>query len=209
MERNEFLYILRSLLTKLPAEEIDSALRYYEEYLDEADDEAEAIRKLGSPEQIAARILADFEKQDEPKPLPSVSEDAVKPEKKRSVWQTIGLVFLLICASPLLISLGAAALAIALSLLAVLISVIISVIAPFFALSIAFIAAFFLLLGAAGSMVGVFTPGAVLMCGLALLLGALGIVCGIFTGYLVKWSGMLIKSLFRSLNPKKKGASAA
>ena len=36
MERNEFLAALRERLTGLPAEEVQSALRYYEEYLDEA-----------------------------------------------------------------------------------------------------------------------------------------------------------------------------
>lgn len=215
MTRNEFLDTLRSRLSSLPAEEAETALRYYEEYLDEAEDEENAISKLGSPEQIAARILAEYDRQDaaqlSPVPAPDAADKEQKPseKQKRSPWKTVWLVFLLICASPLLIALGAAALSIVIALLAVLMSVILAVIAPFLAMSLAFIAVCFVLLGTAGSMVGIFTPGAVLMIGLALLFGALGIVCGIFTGYLCKWCGMLLKLLFRSLRPETKGVSAA
>ena len=59
MTRTEFMAALRSRLSHLPAEEQDAALRYYEEYFDEADSEEEAARQLGSPEDIAARILGD------------------------------------------------------------------------------------------------------------------------------------------------------
>ena len=44
MTRTEFMAALRSRLSHLPAEEQDAALRYYEEYFDEADSEEEAAR---------------------------------------------------------------------------------------------------------------------------------------------------------------------
>ena len=199
MNRKEFLTALREKLQGLPDEEIIAALRYYEEYLDEAENEAEAIEGLGDPEQIAARILADCGRQ----------EEDVPQKRKRSPWKTAGTVVLIVCTSPLLIALGAVALSLAIAMAAVMLSVMIGIIAPFLAMSISFIAVFFMLLGTAGSLVGVFTPGAVLLCGLALLFGALGIVCGIFTGYLCKWSGILLKRICRELKPVKKEAAQA
>ena len=60
MTRNEFMTALRKRLSHLPAEEQDAALKYYEEYFDEAESEEEAARQLGSPDAIADRILADY-----------------------------------------------------------------------------------------------------------------------------------------------------
>ena len=205
MERNEFLSVLRGLLKELPDEEIDSAVRYYEEYLDEAEDEEDALQQLGSPKQIAERILADVDRT----AAPTVAEEAVKPAKKRNPWKVTGMVVLLVCASPLLISLGAVVLSLAVSLAAVLLSAIVSVIVPFLALSIALIACCFVMLGWAGGLVGVFTPGGVLLCGIALMCGALGIVCSIFTGYLFRWTGLLLKELFAAFKFRKKEAQAA
>ena len=214
MERNEFLSALRERLKNLPAEEADAALRYYEEYLDEAENEEEAIRSLGSPEEIAARILADYVQQDAAKPaapVPAVKEEPKETTaKKHDPWKTVGLIFVLICASPLLISLGAAALSIIIALLAVLLGVIVAVITPFLALSLAFIALFFVLLYWAGAIAGFFVPGTVLLSGLALIFGALGIVCSIFTGYLIKWTGQLLAALYRAIKPdQKKGVQEA
>lgn len=44
MTRNEFMTALRKRLSHLPAEEQDAALKYYEEYFDEAESEEEAAR---------------------------------------------------------------------------------------------------------------------------------------------------------------------
>lgn len=62
MNRNEYLAALRGALSGLPDEERASALRYYEEYLDDAgpENEARAIEELGSPQRVAAQILADY-----------------------------------------------------------------------------------------------------------------------------------------------------
>jgi len=61
MTRAEFMRELRERLARLPAEERNAALSYYEEYFDEAgpDREQEVIRELGSPASVASRILAD------------------------------------------------------------------------------------------------------------------------------------------------------
>ena len=62
MNRNEYMAALRRALAGPPEEERASALRYYEEYFDDAgpENERKAIDGLGAPEQVAAQILADY-----------------------------------------------------------------------------------------------------------------------------------------------------
>lgn len=62
MSREEYLKALRSKLKKLPNEEIDAALDFYDEYFEEAGEEntAEVVAKLGSPALVASQILAEY-----------------------------------------------------------------------------------------------------------------------------------------------------
>ena len=58
----EYLQALRAALAVLPDDEIDSAMRYYEDYFLDAGDEnaAQVIEQLGPPEQVAEAILRDY-----------------------------------------------------------------------------------------------------------------------------------------------------
>lgn len=62
MNRNEYMSALRRALSALPEEERASALRYYEEYFDDAgpENEQQVISDLGAPEKVAEQILADY-----------------------------------------------------------------------------------------------------------------------------------------------------
>ncbi|MDQ0157430.1 DUF1700 domain-containing protein [Robertmurraya andreesenii] len=62
MSREEYLKALRRKLKKLPNEEIDAALDFYNEYFEEAGEEntAEVVAKLGSPALVASQILAEY-----------------------------------------------------------------------------------------------------------------------------------------------------
>ncbi len=62
MSRAEFMSKLRQALSGLPDEEIANALRYYEEYFDDAgpEREYEAAEELGDPQKAADQILADY-----------------------------------------------------------------------------------------------------------------------------------------------------
>ena len=62
MNRNEYMAALRQALAGLPDEERASALRYYEEYFDDAgpENEQRVITDLGAPDKVAAQILADY-----------------------------------------------------------------------------------------------------------------------------------------------------
>ena len=61
MTRAQFMNELRERLDRLPSDEREEALAYYEEYFDEAgvDHEQDVIRELGSPASVASRIYAD------------------------------------------------------------------------------------------------------------------------------------------------------
>lgn len=62
MNRAEFMKILRSELRRLPEDERNSALEYYEEYFDEAgpQKEQQVLENLGNPKKIAGQIKADY-----------------------------------------------------------------------------------------------------------------------------------------------------
>lgn len=75
MTRTEFLAALETLLASLPEAERADALSYYEDYLDAAgpEQEAQAIAELGTPEEVARKIL---DEQGEPAPVPAQSPAA-------------------------------------------------------------------------------------------------------------------------------------
>ena len=62
MNAYEYLQALRAALSALPDDEIDSAMRYYEDYFLDAGDEnaAQVIEELGPPEQVAQAILNEY-----------------------------------------------------------------------------------------------------------------------------------------------------
>lgn len=60
MTRGDFLRELRYRISYLPKEEQDAAMAYYMEYFDEADNDEAVLLELGSPAEVAARIIADY-----------------------------------------------------------------------------------------------------------------------------------------------------
>ena len=58
MKRDEFMAQIARLLADMADNERMEAIRYYNDYLDEAgeENEEEAIRELGNPQEIAANI---------------------------------------------------------------------------------------------------------------------------------------------------------
>ena len=206
MTRTEFMAALRGRLSHLPAEEQDAALRYYEEYVDEADSEEEAARQLGSPEDIAARILGEGAQTQTAQPQTAPPQPAQPSKPKHSPWFWVGITALCVFASPVLLGLAAAALGLLIGAAAIVLALVCAVICPFLALSVSMLATFVLCLYMAAGAAGIFAPGAVLLCGIGLLCGALGLLSGVFTGYLCYWTGLLFKKLFGSF--RRKGARA-
>lgn len=108
MNKEQFLAQLRYKLRRLPAEEVDNALLYYEEYFDEAGpaNQDQVIAALGTPEQVASQIIGEFaiKQMDQPQKNP------------RQGMHTVWVVLLAIFASPLALplSIGVAVVLIAL-----------------------------------------------------------------------------------------------
>lgn len=93
MNKEEFLRALEGNLSKLPVEERQSAMEYYKEYLDEAgnENEAEAIKRLGNPVQLAKQLMADF----------ITKEVEEKPMKPKQSFQAFWIVIVALFASPI------------------------------------------------------------------------------------------------------------
>lgn len=90
MTRFEFMAALEQLLSPLPDAERCDALRYYEEYFDAAgpEKEAEVIAELGSPEQLAKKLL---ETQSLPTvPTPPAAANARSRQRSRAKWFALG-----------------------------------------------------------------------------------------------------------------------
>ena len=132
MTRNEFLSALRDRLYGLPDEEIDAALRYYEEYFDEAESEEAALTALGSPEQAALSILEQNPPAKRKKRRRKVKAAADKPNP----WKVVGVIVLVICASPMLIVMGAVVLSLLISLIVTVLCTVLSILLPFIARAI-------------------------------------------------------------------------
>ena len=97
MTRKEFMAELAARLHRLPQEDLQAALQYYEEYFDEAGSQNEqaVINELKSPAHVASKILSDY---------------AVKEAKKarastKSGWRAFWLTILAICAAPVAVPL--------------------------------------------------------------------------------------------------------
>lgn len=221
MDRYEFMWKLRSLLSDIPLQEREEAIQYYNDYFEDAgkENETEVIASLGSPEKVAENIKRDAEQnhffdeyeeskvqkgneiveysyggqEKEPEPMQS------EPEKKRSGGMTALLVILGICASPILIALGAVAFGICAVLFGVVIALVVAcigIVATFGS------SAFGLLLGSVFCFIlGVFTMPLHIWAGLAFLgsgflVGALGLV---FLAITVVLCGFVIPKLFQGM----------
>lgn len=100
MNRNEYMAALRRALSVLPEEERASALRYYEEYFDDAgpENEQRVIADLGAPETVAEQILADY-RELTAVPHQDAGSTAAKPNHRRRgvpPWLLVVLVLLAI-----------------------------------------------------------------------------------------------------------------
>jgi len=107
MNRIEFMNSLQYKLRRLPYEEVQNAISYYEEYFDEAgtENEAQTIVSLGSPSDVASKIIGEY----------AITVAEFKPVEKKKT-NVILVTVLAIFASPI-------ALPIAISILLILFSV--------------------------------------------------------------------------------------
>ena len=124
MTKLEFISILTGKLSHLPWEAVRERVEFYieaiEDRVEEGLSEEEAVAEVGSPDEIAAQIIAD---------LPPAPVEA--PSRKQRRKLSSGEILLLVLGSPLWLSLLIAAAAVVISLYASLWAVVISLWAAF------------------------------------------------------------------------------
>lgn len=98
MNRIEFMQELKIRLHRLPQDEFNSAINYYEEYFDDAgmENEQSVISELRSPANVASEIIADFAIKD---------MKASEPSAKKGL-STVWLIIIAIFASPIALPLA-------------------------------------------------------------------------------------------------------
>lgn len=200
MRKNEFLDELRKNLSKLPKEEIDAAVEFYEEYFNEAldhcDSEAERdkleemlIAEAGSPQQVASRIKAEYAA----KYLNSddnTGKEKGGPKNKLSAiwWIVIG-----ICSAPVSIPVAVVTVCCIIGIFATLFAVMISIYAAIISIGIGGLAAgavAVVAIGGSAATVALFT-------GFALM----GIAFAAVTGYgAVAGTRALIRAMGRGFS---------
>lgn len=99
MNREEYMKLLKKQLRKLPKEDFEKAVAYYEEYFDEAgaENERQAIEDLGSPEEAAGQIIRDIAINNTKEPAGGVKKGM------NAVWVGILAVFAAPVALPILL----------------------------------------------------------------------------------------------------------
>lgn len=125
MTKLAFLMALNEKLSRLPREEAEERLRFYSEMIEDRMEEGlaeeDAVAAVGSVDEIAAQILAEF---------PDIKESKLR-QKRMNAWQ----ILLLAIGSPVWASLLLAAFAVVFSLYASLWAIVLSLWAAFASLA--------------------------------------------------------------------------
>lgn len=130
MNRADFVSLLRKELKKLPPDEIESAVEYFEEYFEEATakdggmTEGEIVSELGSPRRVASEIKADY--------AARILEDDEKHKAPGTRVSAVWWIILGICAAPVSVPvalcLGTAVFCIVIAAVSVILSIYVCVI---------------------------------------------------------------------------------
>lgn len=218
MNRQEYIFDLRSRLTSLPENEINEAMRYYSEFFDDAgvENEQDVIEKLGSPSVVAAQILMECSQKalstnvintgatdNQLKENNFNSNNNYKPQqeykapKSNPTSSTILKIVLIILALPIALPLGFAFLAVVFAISLTIFALLASITIAGFALLLSGV-----LLFAIGVINLFIAPGkAVLALGVSLLLVGFGtLITILFVNLLVLTFKGLIKLLNKIFN---------
>ena len=98
MTKTEYMKVLSKKLRRLPKEDYERAVEYFEEYFEDAglENEQKAIEDLGTPEEAARELIMDLAEENADKPPKTVKRGM------RAIW--IGI--LGICAAPIALPLA-------------------------------------------------------------------------------------------------------
>lgn len=135
MKCEEYTVQLRDRLRGLSDDEINDAIRYCEEYFNEAESEEAAMADLGTPAKFAAQLRADT--------ACRMAQDPLETQKPRSLLKNFLMIMTGICALPialpLLLMIVLLIFAIGMVLLALVLSAVVMVVCLFYAAAAAFV----------------------------------------------------------------------
>ena len=174
MTKKEYMKKLAYQLRRLPKEDFDKAMDYFEEYFEDAgiENEQKAIEDLGAPEEAASALILDL-----------AQENAVKPPKTmKRRFSALWIAILALFAAPI-------ALPLALGILAVIASLILGILAVVGGILVTALAA------VAGSVLGI-------IGGIAMLIGC-GILVTYFIILLARWLIVKLAGLLGKLVRKE------
>ena len=194
MTREEYMKKLQKYLRKLPKQDYDDAIEYFNEYFSDTDEEGQQklMEELGTPKEAAADLMYNLLDR-------KIQEQDEIGEEKKSKKGIIMLSVLAIMSTPITVPLFIA-------LLAVLFAVAICVVAVIFS---DFVAAFsVLLIGGKLLLRGLVSfpyslSGALVITGCGLLGFGCAILLYLLGIYLCKWTGMLLVKLAQVLAGKR------
>ena len=200
MKRNEFMEAVRKKLKGLSEEDINKALEFYDEIInDKVEDgvpEDEAVDALGTPDEIAEQILMGMS-------LPKLVKAKAKPSGGFKAWEIV----LLILGFPLWFPLLLAAACVVFSIFIVILSLVIA----FFAVVISFgIGGLVLVAASVMALIAGSGASAVYQIGVALMLIGLAVLLFIPAKALALWMMEMCKKFGRwvklkVINMRKKG----
>ncbi|MGL4737832.1 MAG: DUF1700 domain-containing protein [Cellulosilyticaceae bacterium] len=196
MNRETFIRELRLKIARLPQEELEAAIAYYEEYFDEAgpEYEAEIIKELGSPPQIAKQIMGEH----------VLREAEQKPMSPKKSLGAVWIVILAIFASPIAFPLAIAFVAVLFALGVTVVSLLFAGVVTVAALGIGFVVA----IVASFTTLFIHPATGVFMIGTALTLGGIALLVGLLLAVVIRkgipaLTTMIVKAFNRLRGEKK------
>ncbi|WP_253288586.1 DUF1700 domain-containing protein [Blautia sp. MSJ-19] len=194
MTREEYMAKLQKYLRKLPKQDYEDAIEYFNEYFSDTDEEGQQklMEELGTPKEAAADLMCNLLDR-------KLQEQDTDIEEKKGKKGIITLSVLAILSTPVTVPLFIALLAVLFAVAICVVSVIIS----------DFIAAFgVLLIGGKLLLRGLVSfpyslSGALTITGCGLLGIGCAILLYILGIYLCKWTGMLLVKLAQVLAGKR------
>ena len=194
MTREEYMAKLQKYLRKLPKQDYEDAIDYFNEYFSDTDEEGQQklMEELGTPKEAAADLMCNLLDR-------KLQEQDTDIEEKKSKKGIVTLSVLAILSTPVTVPL-------VIALLAVLFAVAICVVCVIFS---DFIAAFgVLLIGGKLLLRGLVSfpyslSGALTVTGCGLFGIGCAILLYILGIYLCKWTGMLLVKLAQVLAGKR------
>lgn len=181
MNREEYLRQFKKSLLHMNATEKEDAIRYYEEYFDEAgvENEQKVIEELGNPIHLARKISAECALKDineirigtsevveKETYTSSVLQESRERKSKKGIWSNLAVIIMAICSFPVLLP----------------VSIVITVFAFVLVLLVAIFLFVLVIVGGAFSVAGV----------VGVIGGIIGVFVHFFSGLTAVGIGMII-----------------